>query len=182
MKKSIFLILFINVFANCYSQEMLWNFFNNQEYSKICSNEVWSKDYFEYNDDEEFVNMYAYSCMQTDMINRLTSPIVQLRKSKKSRANALYYATILYQKKILYHALIDGIEQIPTNLPNTDYILSKIYDKFSKKDFTKKQNAYYFSIENIDYKLFSKKDSDGYEKIVLQTIKNNEIIKTRLYW
>lgn len=178
------LIILVFLSLNLYSASLkdLWGWYNNKEYNKVCSTQISQNEYFKYNKDEDFINMYAYSCLQTDMINRLARPIMQLRKTKKSRANALYYTTVLYQKKILHHAIVDGFNELPTNLPNTQYILSKIYNLFAKKDYIKDKNTYIFELNNQEYRLFPKKYSDGYTKLVLQSVKNGIITKTRLYW
>lgn len=184
MKKIIFIFLFAYMHLNAASQEQIWNWFEDKQYDKVCSNSVTSSEYYKYKNDEDFVNAYAFSCLQTDMINRLSMPIIQLRKSKNSRANALYYSTVIYQKKILQYALADGFTNLPKDLPSTEYILSKIYDRFVNHDYEQQDNVYIFKEQNsnISYKLFSKKFNDGFTKIVLQTLNNNEIIKTRLYW
>lgn len=184
-KLFIFSLLFLSSFLDGANLDEIWRWYNNKEYSKVCSKQVTLVDYFNFNDDENFINMYAYSCLETDMINRLARPITQLRKSKESRANATYYTTILYQKKLLYQAIIDGLTSLPSELPSTHYILSKIYHDYVKGNYELKENIYFFHDKSnaaLLYKLFIKKDVDGFTKLVLQTEENGTIIKTRMYW
>lgn len=183
--KILFLSLIFSFNLSATTLGDIWAWYNNKEYSKVCSSQVSSVEYFKYNSDENFINMYAHACLETDMINRLSRPIIQLRKSKEARANASYYATILYQKKLLYNALIDGVDILPKNLPHTDYILSKVYNDYTNQNYEEKDGAYFFkdtTNSSYMYKLFVKKDSDGFTKLVIQTIKNGTIIKTRMYW
>lgn len=182
--KLVLVLIFLAINSFGATLKNLWQWYDEKQYDKICTNQISQNEYFDYNYDENFVNMYAFSCLQIDMINRLSKPIIQLRKTKKSRANALYYTTILYQKKILLHALVDGFDNFPTNLPNTKYILSKIYNLFAKKQYTKQGNIYIFKNNNNaqEYRLYTRKDSDGYTKLVLESIKNGILTKTRLYW
>ncbi len=183
--RSLFLILFSFICLNAIGLENISNWYKNKEFEKICSDEVASKLYYKYRKDEDFVNVYAYACLQTDMINRLADPITKLRKTKQARANALYYATILYQKKLLHHAVIDSINKLPNNLPTTEYILSKIYDMYVNNEYKKVGNVYFFTDKddkNIAYKMYIKNDKDGFTKLVIQTFENEKKIKTRLYW
>lgn len=184
MKKIFFILTILAVHLQSASLKELWQKYDEKKYDEVCSNSVSSKEYYRYNYDENFINMFAYSCLQTDMINRLAVPITQLRKTKESRANALYFATVLYQKKLLHHALVDGLDTFPTGLPTTKYILSKIYDKFTKKEYNKKDNKYIFKDEGTPYtyELYTRYDSDGFTKLVLKTFENGTVIKTRLYW
>lgn len=184
MKKIVSILVLVSICSYATSLKTIYKWYNAEKYSKICSNKISNKEYYRYNDDENFVNIYADSCLKTDMINRLAIPITQLRKTKSARANALYYTTVIYQKKLLHHALIDGLSDVPNNLPTTSYILSKIYDKFANKDYKKDGDKYLFEDGNstVSYKLYTRKDDDGYEKLVLKTMKDGKSIKTRLYW
>ncbi len=184
MKKIILLLTFLSICSYGQNLDKIWKKYEEKKYSEICSKSLDSKEYYKYRNNESFINIFAHSCLETDMINRLALPIVKLRKTEKTRANALYYATVLYQKKLLHHALADGLNIFPTGLPTTNYILSKIYDKFTKKEYNTKGNKYIFKDDDSSktYELFLRKSSNGYIKLVLRTLKNGKIIKTRLYW
>jgi len=80
--------------------------------------------------------------------------------------------------------LCDGVDISYINLPKTNYILSKIFDKFIRGKYDFKNGSYWFSNEaNIDikYKLSIEKENN-IKKMYLRTFKNNTIIKTRIYW
>lgn len=183
MKKILFTLLAINIFAQAASLNDIMRWYKNKQYDKVCSNIVTSKYYYRYKSNENFVNMYAHACLETDMINRLSIPIVHLRKTKQSRANALYYTTVLYQKKLLHHAVVDGLESIPKDMPTTNHILSYIYDKYAKKDY-KRVDKFYIFDEGLPkyYKMYTRKDSDGFTKLVIETYEDGKKIKKRLYW
>ena len=118
------------------------------------------------------------------MINRTILPIVKLYKSAKSRENAAYFATILYQKKLLYHALVDDVDISYINLPKTKYILSIIFNKFVSGEYDYKNGAYWFIDDDnseLSYKL-STEVHQKVKKIFLRTYKNGTINKVRTYW
>ncbi len=177
----ILLLILINIsFAK--TLEDIKNLYLNGKYSQACS--MSGGLYMTYKDDEVFLNLFGDSCLKSDMLNRLMLPIIKLYKTKAARENAAYFTTILYEKKMLYHALCDGIDISYINLPKTNYILSKIFDKFTRGKYNLKDGAYWFSNDaNIDIKYrLSIEKKNNIKKMYLRTYKNNQIIKTRIYW
>lgn len=140
--------------------------------------------YNQYKDNEEFLSLYAHSCLESDMINRLVLPIIKLYKTPEGRENAAYFSTILYEKKLLYYALVDDIDISYINLPKTNYILSKIFNRFVNGDYNYKNGAYWFIDEKdntISYKL-SLEEHQKAKKIFIRTYKDGQVIKVRMYW
>lgn len=156
--------------------------YKDKNYRKVClrAGDLYQK----YKNDDEFLNIYAHSCLEEDMINRTILPIIKLYKTPQSRENAAYYATILYQKKLLYHALVDDVDISYVNLPKTKYILSIIFNKFVSGDYNYKNGAYWFNDDeksDIKYKL-SVETHQKAKKIFLRTYVNGKITKVRTYW
>ena len=56
----------------------------------------------EYNKNETYLNLFAYSCIKAGYLDRIFLSIVNLNNSKNGRENSLYYLTLLYQK-MRYH-------------------------------------------------------------------------------
>ena len=181
IKTALLFTLFVT-FLTATQRDDIMNFYKNKNYKKTC---LKGSDLFrKYRNDEEFLNIYAYSCLKEDMINGTVLPIAGLYRTKKSRENAAYFATILYQKKLLYHALVDDVDISYINLPKTGYILSVIFNKFVEKDYDYKSGVYWFNDDNessIKYKL-SVEPHRNIEKIFLRTYKNGKIVKERTYW
>lgn len=173
-------LIFASVFVFALEVEDVKKFYENQEYEKICTDEV--ANFYTKWHDEGLTNMYAHSCLNLDMLNRLIIPIVQLHKSESSRANASYYATVLTQKKLLYYSLIDNIDISYVRLPKTGYILSNIFERYTKKEYEKDGDVFIFNEKNdIVYKLSLTKNGNTI-KMVLKTYQNDTLMKTRYYW
>jgi hypothetical protein len=174
--------MLLTTFLNAMDKNDIINYYKNKDYRKAC---IKAGDlYQKYKSDEEFLNIYAHSCLEEDMINRTILPIVKLYKTPESRENAAYYATILYQKKLLYHALVDDVDISYINLPKTKYILSVIFNKFVGGDYNYKNGAYWFNNDEnneLTYKL-SVETHQKTKKIFLRTYKNGKITKVRTYW
>jgi len=178
MKKILMLLIFASSLFSATKNEIL-NDYKNQNYLKVCldGSRLLRVD----RDDETFINAVAYSCIKMDIIDTLSSPIVLLKKSASARQNASYYATILFQKKLLYHALIDDVDISYVRTPKIDYILSKIFDMYVKKEYKKNGDLYIFKDSDYSYEL-NVVTSSEHKKIQLKKFKEQQLIKTYFYW
>ena len=182
IKKILLIFILLTTFLYATDKSDIVRFYKEKNYRKAC---LKAGDlYLKYKSDEEFLNIYAHSCLEEDMINRTILPIVKLYKSPEARENAAFFATILYQKKLLYHALVDDIDISYVNLPKTNYILSVIFNKYVSGNYDYKNDAYWFNNDENDeitYKL-SLESHHKIKKIFIRTYKNGKITKVRTYW
>lgn len=135
----------------------------------------------DYRGDETFINTVAFSCLEADIIDLLPNPIVMLKETPTARQNASYYATILFQKKMLYHALVDGVDISSVRAPQVDYILSHIFDLFVRGAYEKKGSVYHLKYEGADYEM-QIVHSARYPKIEIKKIQAGKLIQTHYYW
>jgi len=180
--KKILLFFIIISYSFAISKIDVYNAYHKKNYKKACFEGA--KIYFNFKKDNDFLTIFADSCLKTDNINRMAFPAMLLVRNSSDRSNAIYFLTILYQKKLLYKSLIDGFDVSGFKFPTTNYILSKIFVKYSKKEYIKKNNIYIFTDDknpNIKYKMKLIKDKNIY-KILINTYKNNILTKTRIYW
>jgi len=181
MKLMILFMLAYNLYANDIKQN-LFTLYQNKKYKKVCS--VGFNNFQKYKKDEEFVSLYAFGCLYADYIDRLVVPITKLKLSKEARANSAYFAVILMQKKLLYHALIDNYDLSKFVLPSTNYILSKVFDLYTKLG-KHQPRAFYLFKDPTDakrsYKLYISKDS-SINKIVIEEYNDTIMLKRHIYW
>ena len=160
----------------------LFDYYNKKEYEKACK--VGLRIFNRYKKDSKFLMLYGLSCLKADYIDRLAVPLTGLRKTKAERANASYFATILLQKKLLYHSLLDDVDISGLKLPYTDYILSKVFDMYTRKEYRKENGVYIFHPEdsrNTTYKLYI--DRNGtIPKMVIDVYENDHFFKRHRYW
>jgi len=156
--------------------------YQNEEYTKACN---MGHDYFnKYKKDEAYSSLYGFSCLKSDYIDRLSQPITSLKRSKSARKNAAYFATILMQKKLLYYSLIDGYELSKLKFPTTDYVLSKVFDLYSKLPSHKPKKFYILKDSNdpkLIYKLYIIKQHHM-NKMVIEEYYDTIKIKHHIYW
>ena len=184
MIKKIFLfaLLLAPSLSFALSKAQMYDLYQNKEYESACVKGISS--FARYRTDEEYVSMYAFSCLYSDYIDRLAVPISVLKRTKESRSNASYLSVIIMQKKLLYHSLIDSYELKSFKLPTTDYILSKVFDLYTKRDTTQKQDRYKFiDQENprVSYVLYLQKD-EKIQKMVIEHYFDEKLLKTHTYW
>ena len=180
MKFLILLFLVLNVNADI--KNKMFQLYQNKEYTKVCR---MGYNYFQkYKKDEVYSSLYAFSCLKSDYIDRLSQPITSLKFSKEARKNAAYFATILMQKKLLYYSLIDGYKLSKFKFPTTDYVLSKVFDLYSKLPSHKAKEFYILKDSNnskLIYKLYIIKQHN-INKMVIEEYYDTIKIKHHMYW
>ncbi len=183
LKKFKTAILGVSLICSLNAQDFkkLLESFKNEQYWKTCS--LCEKNLKEYKKNSEFLNFCALSCLRANQLEDMARFASLLKKTKKDRENSIYFMTILYQKELLFHAVLDNKNISFVNIPKTNYILSDIFYKFVKKNFIKSKNAYIFKDDkkkDISYKLSVEK-IDGEKKLFLRTFQGKVLVKTRIY-
>jgi len=180
MKIILAILLSISLYADI--KRDMFNLYQNKKFEEVCG--LGFDNFRHYKKDEEFVSLYAFSCLKSDYIDRLAVPTAILKFSKESRANSAYFSVILMQKKLLYHALLDNYDLSSYTLPTTDYILSKVFDLYSKLGQHDARAFYLFEDPNdskITYKLYLSKDYKV-TKMVIEEFYDTIAVKRHIYW
>lgn len=173
-------ILLLNVYCFAFGLDSINKAIEDGNYSKVCNSVIYNLALR--NGDDGLLNLYAIACLKSDYINKLSDVIIKLRNSKEARSNAVYYSTILYKKKLLHAALVDGLDISAIKLPKCDYILSDIYDDYINNNYTKESGKYIFNYNKLKYELSLKEDLP-FTKMVLTIIdENNNIKEIKEYW
>jgi len=178
----ILILLFIFLSLNADVKNDMFDFYQNEKFEKVCN--IGHRVLDLNAKDEEFVSLYAFGCLKSDYIDRLTIPISLLKFTKESRSNSAYFSIILMQKKLLYHSLVDGYELSSLKLPSTDYVLSKVFDLYSKLGRHDLRSVYIFEDTinpKINYKLYLEKDA-GLSKMVIEEFYDTIAVHRHVYW
>jgi hypothetical protein len=180
MKILLILLMTLSLYADL--KQDMFNLYQNKKYEEVCNTGF---DHFNsFRNDEEFVSLYAFACLYSDYIDRLSIPIAMLKFSKEARANSAYFSIIFMQKKLLLHALIDKYPLHSLDLPSTDYVLSKVFDLYAKLGDHEPRTFYLFEDEDdkkLTYKLYLEKD-DRLSKIIIEEFYDSVNIKRHVYW
>lgn len=181
MKWLLFLIL-SSSFLLSSNLSILYKMYEKQEYDKGCDYAV---KYYERNkNNESYLTLYGLSCLETDKIHRIATPMLRLQDSKDARANSSYFATILLQKQLLKQALLDGKGLDDLNLPKTNFIVSKIFILFVQKKYLLSNEIYKFKDEENSeksYKLYIEKSTNNTKYMIIDVYKDEKFIKRYRY-
>ena len=184
MKKLSFLLIpiFFATAIHANELEKLYDLYSQKKYARACH--LGLNIFNQYKKNSKFLMLYGFSCLKADYIDRLAVPMTGLRHTKTERANASYFATIILQKKLLYHALLDNVDISNLKLPETDYILSRVFDMYTKKEYNKMNDKYYFNPDDkkkILYILYIEYGR-GAPKMVIEERLDDHLIKKHRYW
>lgn len=171
--------LYFSAFADV--KQEIFSLYQLKEYDKACQLGLLNLNRFK--DDENFVSIYAYSCLYSDHIERVAFPIALLKSTTEARANAAYLSTILMQKKLLEYSLHDNFSLKQFKLPTTDNVLSKVFDLYSKLPVFKKIPIYEFVDPNNDkigYKLYMTGDK-GSNNMIIEEYYQSVLVKKHIY-
>jgi len=185
MRYFLLVLLVINLHANITNK--MFQLYQNKEYKKACT--LGFNHFKQYKNNEIYTSLYAFSCLKSDYIDRLSQPITALKFSKEARKNAAYFATILMQKKLLYYSLLDGYSLSKFKFPTTDYVLSKVFDLYSKSQEHTNKKFYIFKDlhdPKLMYKLFTIKDYNRKKtvirKMIIEEYYDTIKVKRHIYW
>ena len=175
------LILIFNL-SILYSSNLstLYNYYTHQEYDKGCDYAM--KYYNKNRDNEKFVSLYGLSCLETDNIHRIATPMIVLKDKKASRENASYFGTILLQKQLLKQAILDNKPLGDLRLPKTNFVLSKIFNLFVNKRYVLEDGIYKLQDaqnKDIKYQVYIEKDNKNY--MIIDIYQNDKFIKRYRY-
>ena len=180
MKTILIFFLAFNLYAD--AKQDMFNLYQNKKYEDVCS--IGFKNFYANKNDEEFVLTYSFACLYSDYIDRLAVPITMLKFSTESRSNAAYFSVILMQKKLLYHALIDGYDVSMFKFPTTQYVLSKVFNLYSKLGKHEPRAFYIFEDPNdkkLTYKLYVINNKD-LDKLIIEEFYDTIAVKRHIYW
>jgi hypothetical protein len=107
-----------------------------------------------------------------------------MKFTPESRANSAYLSVILMQKKLLYHALVDNYDLSSFDLPATNYVLSIVFNLYSKLKNNQKRTFYLFNDpknSKISYKLYLMQNYK-IPKMVIEEYCDNKLVKKHTYW
>ena len=182
MKPLILTLLLTPLFLFADAKMEIYKLYQDKNYETACH--LAQSAFPEYTKDEEFLSIYAFSCLNIDEIDQLSFAITGLKKSKESRANAAYFSVILMQKTLLMHALSDKYDLEPMHFPTSVYVLSTVYDLYAKDTGSKKRRRYNY-IDPTDakksYRLFITKTGVS-PKMVIEEYYDKILSQRHIYW
>lgn len=159
-----------------------YKLYQEKQYEAAC--QAGEKGLQQYKSDEEFLSLYAFSCLNSDQIDKLSFPISTLKSTPESRANAAYFSVIVMQKSLLMHALTDKYDLKPIKLPTTEYVLSTVFDLYSNDTGSKERRRYNYNDpkdSKKSYRLFVTKSGSS-PKMIIEEYYDKIMTIRHIYW
>ncbi len=182
MKRLILILVFSTLYLFADAKIDTYKLYQDAKYEEACQSG--EKLLQQYSNDEEFISLYAFACLNADQIDKLTLPIASLKNTPESRANSAYFSVILMQKQLLMHALVDQYDLQPIKLPTTEYVLSTVFDLYTNDTRPKDRRRYnYVDVNDSkkNYRLFVTKSSAA-PKMIIEEYYDNIMTKRHIYW
>ncbi|CAA6816643.1 MAG: Unknown protein [uncultured Sulfurovum sp.] len=184
MKNIILLLLMTTAFLFSSNLSTLYKLYEKQEYDKACDYAV--KHFYKKRNQnsENYLTLYGLSCLETDKIYRIATPMLRLKETKDARANSAYFSTILLQKNLLRQALVDKVSLTSLNLPNTNFILSKIFKLYTNKEYVIKDDIYTFKDvekKEMKYQLYIEENKKKEKFMIIDSYKDGKFIHRYRY-
>ncbi len=161
--RKILLLVFVANLSFAFSLSKLISAYKSGNHRYVCIEGA--KNFSKIKKDADLITMYAFSCLNIDKIDRLSVPIIFLKNSPEQRKNRAYFSLIIAQKNILVNALFDGQEFSGLNVPNSDYVLSRVFNLYFQKKYKFTDNRYNMEDERGKYTLYT--DSKKGRKIMV---------------
>lgn len=184
--KKIFLFFILTSLLYTSNLSDIYKLYEKQEYEKGC--DYGAKHYRRNIDNENYLTFYGLSCLETNSLNRLAQPMVKLGKTKELRETASYFATILLQKQLMKQFLLDGKELGNLKLPKTDFVLSRIFNLFVKKEYIlkdKDKEKIYILVDvgkkDIRYEVYIKESEKKKNYMIIDIYQNDKFTKRYQY-
>jgi len=177
MKKTVYTLLMTTAFLFSSNLSTLYKLYEKQEYDKACAYALKNFNKKRNKNSEKYMTFYGLSCLETDKIDRIATPMLGLKMTKDARANASYFSTILLQKKLLFQALVDKVSLNDLHLPHTNFIVSKLFSSFVKKEYSLKEGVYTFKDKEkkeMKYQLYIETDKKNEKFMIIDIYKDDK--------
>ena len=166
MKILLVITLILMAFLQADTPSKMYQLYQKGEYATSCNLGLQHFKEFELN--EAYISIYAFSCLKADQIDRLTSPMMILVQSSEARANASYFSMLIMQKKLLIQSLYDNYSLKSLKFPTSSHLLSKVFTLYCNNPQSENSIKEYNDLTNthITYKLYPTK-TNGQKTIAI---------------
>ncbi len=172
------LFLFFSLTSlHAYSTADIQADYKAQNYERICKN----NGLFIHKDatSEEILTIIGDACARVDSLNPLAIITKTLLLSPQSRESASYFMTLLLQKKLIYQFMHDGVDLKNLRLPQTDHVLSIVFEQLVLNNYEKREDKIIITIQTMQYHLWLSNDTP--KRVYIDEYSNNVRVKQHWY-
>jgi hypothetical protein len=149
--------------------------YKNGNFTRICR---YGYSHFqEIKHNEDILSLVGFACVKRDYFIYLPPIINQLKYSKKSRQNSIYFSLLFFNKKLLQSYMLDNLDLSYYRLPLIEHPLSIVVTKIIDKKFQKDGDVLIIKYKNLTYKVY--KNSE--QKVFIDIYENNSLKESHWY-
>jgi len=86
--------------------------------------------------DENILIAAGQACAKEDFIDFVGVLQQRLGKSSESRKAAVYFSSLVLQKRLIFQFMLEDVDLSPYALPVTDHILSRVFNAIKNGEYT----------------------------------------------
>lgn len=86
--------------------------------------------------DENILIAAGQACAKEDFIDFVSVLQQRLGKSPESRQAAVYFSSLVLQKRLIFQFMLEDVDLSPYALPVTDHILSRVFEAIKNGEYS----------------------------------------------
>ncbi len=154
--------------------------FKLKKYYTVCQDGL--NEYRTGHQDEKLLALTGTACSYVDNINPLGSLQAKMISTPESRETSSYFTSLLLQKKLIYHFMLDDISLSNLQLPTSPHILSFVFEHLGSKKFKYiSQNPKVIKIEEADKSVLVSLSNDQLKKVIIEEYSGSILVKRHIY-
>ncbi len=132
-----YFLLFVLSLGSLFAEDKLDTFlsaYQDKNYHRAC--EIGRELFRDELHDENLLLAIGQSCAEDDYIDFNVAIQRRLGKSAESRRAAVYFSTLVLQKRLLSQFMFEDVDLSQYSLPKTEHILSILFEAIKNKRYT----------------------------------------------
>lgn len=167
MRYFVLLLILLHVSINAQTLQQLVSDFKLKKYSTVCQDGL--GEYRAGHYDEKLLALTGTACSYVDNINPLGSFQAKMISTPESRATSAYFTSLLLEKKLIYHFMLDNISLSNLSLPKSPHILSFVFEHLASGKFQIiSQNPKVIKIEDADKSALVSLSNDALTRVIIE--------------
>ena len=177
-----FSLILVLLFANIYAKttEQFIQDFKQKKYYTVCQEGL--NEYRAGRQEERFLAIIGTACANIDNINPLGSLQAKMISTQDSRETSSYFSSLILQKRLIYHFMLDDISLAHLQLPKSAHILSFVFEHLGSGKFIyMSKNPKMIKIDDGNRSIFVSISDDEQKKVFIDEYSGATLLKRHSY-
>jgi hypothetical protein len=172
--------MLLHVSVNAKTLEQLAQDFKQKKYYSVCQDGL--NEYRAGHQDERLLALTGTACSYVDNINPLGSLQAKMISTAEARETSSYFTSLILQKRLIYHFMLDDISLAHLQLPKSPHILSFVFEHLGNGKFKYiSKSPKVIKIEDANRSILLSVSQDELKKVVVDEYNGATLIKRHMY-